>query len=210
MLPAERTIPFTKPHTKQHRNKAGWNEHVSKEFDHALHWHRLYLQHGRPQSGFTFEMRKFTRSIYHKKVKRIDSNQKRKKKTRIAKGFLENKSRNYNLYRTINNKICNECINHTVDVNDVENAINKLKPGKSDGFDCLTSDYLMNASSLCFGYLSYLFTTMLYHCFTPKSLYNSTMIPIPKGSNNDTANIKNYRCIALSSVLSKVFDSCII
>ena len=58
MLAAERTIPFTKPDTKQHRNKAGWNEHVSKEFDHALHWHRLYLQHGRPQSGFIFEMQK--------------------------------------------------------------------------------------------------------------------------------------------------------
>ena len=44
MLAAERTIHFTKPHTKQNRNKAGWNEHVRKEFDHALHWHRLYLQ----------------------------------------------------------------------------------------------------------------------------------------------------------------------
>ena len=69
--------------------------HYSKEFDHALHWHRLYLQHGRPQSGFIFEMRKITRSIYHKKVKQIDSNQKRIKKTRIAKGFLENRSRDF-------------------------------------------------------------------------------------------------------------------
>ena len=71
MLAAERTIPFTKPHTKQNRNKVGWNEHVRKEFDHALHWHRLYLQNGRPQSGYIFEMRKFTRSIYHRKVKQI-------------------------------------------------------------------------------------------------------------------------------------------
>ena len=80
-------------------------------------------------------------------------------------------------------------INHTVNVNDVENAINKLKPGKSDGFDGITSDYLINASPLCFVYLSYLFTTMLYYCFTPKSLCNSTMIPIPKGSNKDTSDI---------------------
>ena len=36
------------------------------------------------------------------------------------------------------------------------------------------------------------------------------MIPIPKGSNEDTSDIKNYRGIALSSLLSKVFDSCII
>ena len=43
MLPSERNIPFTKPDTKQLRNTAERNEHVSKEFDHALHWHRLYL-----------------------------------------------------------------------------------------------------------------------------------------------------------------------
>ena len=31
------------------------------------------------------------------------------------------------LYKTINNKICNECINHIVNVNDVENSIKKTK-----------------------------------------------------------------------------------
>ena len=37
------------------------------------------------------------------------------------------------------------------------------------------------------------------------------MIPIPKGSNKDTSAINNYyRGIALSSLLSNVFDSCII
>ena len=92
---AERAIPFTKSHTKQHSNKAGWNEHVSKEFDRAQHWHRLYLQHGRPQSGYIFEMRNFTRSIYDRKVKQINSNPKRIKRTRIANAFLENRSRDF-------------------------------------------------------------------------------------------------------------------
>ena len=114
------------------------------------------------------------------------------------------------LYKTINNKICNECINHIVNVNDVENSIKKLKPGKSDGFDGLTSDYLINASPLFYVYLSHLFTDMLYYCFTPKSFCISTMIPIPKGSNKDTSDLRNYRGIALSSLLSKLFDSCII
>ena len=36
------------------------------------------------------------------------------------------------------------------------------------------------------------------------------MIHIPKGSNKDTSDIRNYRDIALSSLLSKLFDSCII
>ena len=117
------------------------------------------------------------------------------------------------LYKTINNKICNECINHIVNVNDVENSLKKLKPGKSDGFDGLISDYLINASPLFYVYLSHLshlFTNMLYYCFTPKSFCSSTMIPIPKGSNKDTSDIRNYIGIALSSLPSKLFDSCII
>ena len=80
------------------------------------------------------------------------------------------------LYKTLNNTICNECINHIVNVNDGENSIKKLKPGKSDGFDGLTSDYLINAPPLFYVYLSHLFTTMLYYCFTPKSFCISTMI----------------------------------
>ena len=31
------------------------------------------------------------------------------------------------LYKTINNKICNECINHIVNVNQVKNSIKKTK-----------------------------------------------------------------------------------
>ena len=205
-------------------------------------------------------MRKFTRSIYHRKVKQINSNHKRIKKTRIAHAFLENRSRDFwseiskmrrkthrtpsivegfsndedisscfssyyeelynsvsfdsvewsDLYKTINNKICNECINHIVNVNAVENSIKKLKHGKSDGFDGLTSDYLINASPLFYVYLSHLFTNMLYYCFTPKSFCISTMIPIPKSSNKDTSDLRIYRGIALSSLLSKLFDSCII
>ena len=40
MLAAERTIPFTKPHTKQNRDKAGWNEHVRKSL--IMHYIGIY------------------------------------------------------------------------------------------------------------------------------------------------------------------------
>ena len=51
---------------------------------------------------------------------------------------------------------------------------------------------------------------MLSHCFIPTSFSVSTMVPIPKGSNKYLTNIKNYRGIALSSLISKLFDNCII
>ena len=40
-------------------------------------------------------MRKFTRSIYHRKVKQTNPNHKRIKNTRIANAFIENRSRDF-------------------------------------------------------------------------------------------------------------------
>ena len=51
---------------------------------------------------------------------------------------------------------------------------------------------------------------MLSHCFIPTLFSVATMVPILKGSNKDLTNIKNYRGIALSSLISKLFDNCII
>ena len=49
---------------------------------------------------------------------------------------------------------------------------------------------------------------MLSHCYTPKSFCVS--IPIPKKCSGSMNDIQNYRGIALSSLLSKLFDHCII
>ena len=48
---------------------------------------------------------------------------------------------------------------------------------------------------------------MLSHCFIPTSFSVSTMVPIPKGSNKELTNIKHYREIAFSSLISKLFDN---
>ena len=50
---------------------------------------------------------------------------------------------------------------------------------------------------------------MLSHCCLPTSFCMTTMIPIPKGSGS-MGDMKNYSGIALSSLLSKLFDTCII
>ena len=92
----------------------------------------------------------------------------------------------------------------------IMNAIQHLKPRKSDGFDGLSTDDFINGSPLLSEYLSCLFTCMLSHCFIPTSFSISTMVPIPKGSNKDLTNVKNYRGIALSGLISKLFDNCII
>ena len=47
---------------------------------------------------------------------------------------------------------------------------------------------------------------MLSHCYVPFSVCMSTMIPIPKDSVS-ICDVKSYRGIALSSLLSKLFDT---
>ena len=51
---------------------------------------------------------------------------------------------------------------------------------------------------------------MLSHCFILTSCSISTMVPIPKGSNKNLTNVKKYRGIALSMLISKLVDNCII
>ena len=50
---------------------------------------------------------------------------------------------------------------------------------------------------------------MLSHCYVPDSFCMSTMIHLPKGSGS-IGDVKSYRGITLSSLLSKLFDTCVI
>ena len=64
---------------------------------------------------------------------------------------------------------CNDRDSITVTMDDIINATKHLKPGKSDGFDDLSTDYFINGSPLLSEYLSCLFTCML------SSLFYSTL-----------------------------------
>ena len=81
---------------------------------------------------------------------------------------------------------------------------------KIDGYDCFTLDYINNGTPLLIHYIWLLFSLMLSHCYTPTSFCVFTMIPIPKKGSGSMSDIRNYRGIALSSLLSKLSDHCII
>ena len=54
--------------------------------------------------------------------------------------------------------------------------------------------------------LSILFTSVLFHEFSPNSMILGTMIPIPKDRKKSLRNSGNYRAIALGSIFSKILD----
>ena len=54
------------------------------------------------------------------------------------------------------------------------------------------------------------FTCMFKHCYLPIGILNSVIIPLVKNKNGDLSDRNNYRPIALSSMVSKVFENVII
>lgn len=99
---------------------------------------------------------------------------------------------------------------HNVTVAQIKEGINKLKTSKSDCTDRLLSDHFINATDTFYTYIALLFSCMLCHGISPSGLLLSTMVPVPKNKRGDKSDSNNYRAIAISSILGKLFDYIII
>ena len=92
----------------------------------------------------------------------------------------------------------------------VKTATKKLKSDKADVTGHFTSDCLISAPDSFFAYLSALFKGFLYHGYVSPTLLECALHPIVKDPNGDISSSKNYRGIAISSLILKVFDNCIL
>jgi hypothetical protein len=90
------------------------------------------------------------------------------------------------------------------------NASSKLKPGKSDPILDISSDCLLNAPSTLFERLSLIMRSYLIHGHISDFLLISSLLPIIKDKLGDTSVSSNYRSIAISSLVMKLFDWVII
>ena len=93
-----------------------------------------------------------------------------------------------------------------VSVNLVEQAMAKIKFGKTDANNGCSSNHFKNGTNKLNVYFSLLFTAMWTHNYVPCSMLTSTIIPIPKNRRKSLNDIDNYRAIALSSILGKLLD----
>ena len=91
-------------------------------------------------------------------------------------------------------------------VNLVEQAIAKIKFGKTDANNGCSSNHFKNGTKKLNVYFSLLLTAMLTHNYVPFSMLTSTIIPIPKNRRKSLNDSDNYRAIALSSILGKLLD----
>ena len=75
---------------------------------------------------------------------------------------------------------CDIIDTHSITVKQIKCAISKLKPGKSDSIEQLSSDNFKNGTHLLNVYISRLFTCMLTHGMPPSGLLLLTIVLIPK------------------------------
>ena len=112
-----------------------------------------------------------------------------------------------NILHEVNSRICQDSlITHTIMVEDVTAAVNKLKHGKTDGMEGMCSDHIINGPQVLLVYLSFILNCMLTHGISPDSVICGTMVPIPKGKFKQLTVSDNYRAITLSSIIGKIFD----
>ena len=114
-----------------------------------------------------------------------------------------------NLFAEVDSKVTED---NLVDVDKVtpdlikEIIKEKIKPGKNDPEFDLTTDNLKNAPDILFTYLAVFFQAVLVHGHISISLLICAIILLVKNKRGPTDDSGNYRGIALSSIILKVFD----
>ena len=85
-----------------------------------------------------------------------------------------------------------------------------LKSGKSDVSQIFNSDCLKNAPDELTVILTKLFKSFLIHGYIPENLLVCFLDPLVKDESAKLDKSSNYRAIAISSLILKVFDLCLL
>ena len=99
-----------------------------------------------------------------------------------------------------------QCESFVITLDDIANAIPKLKMGKAAGLDCIDGEAIKYACSRLHVHLCLLFNLFLKHGYVPSQFMHSVIIPLVKNKCGSLTDINNYRAIAISSVMSKLFE----
>ena len=101
---------------------------------------------------------------------------------------------------------------HLFDVELVSNVIQKLKRGKAAGLDGLCAEHLVHSHPILSCILYKLFNLIIQRGYVMSAFGESYTVPIPKLTDCRTKSLSvdDFRGIAISAVISKVFEYCIL
>jgi hypothetical protein len=91
----------------------------------------------------------------------------------------------------------------------IKQAAMRMKPHRMDVTQGFTSDCLLHAPDLLYQLLSLVFQDWLIHGTVTKSILSCAFIPLIK-NQKDPGKSNNYRAIASSSLILKLFEYCVL
>ena len=98
-----------------------------------------------------------------------------------------------------------------VSINNISEIVDSLNKGKAAGIDTLTAEHLQYSHPIVLSILSKLFNLMIAYHHVPNEFGVGITIPIPKSDNkHHSASLCDFRGITISTVISKVFESCLL
>ena len=115
---------------------------------------------------------------------------------------------NLRISDNINNDSLKEV--NKIDQSLIREALHKINPGKSDPVWDFSSDFLKNGPDLLLDHLAVLIQGFFIHGHISEILLLASLVPIVKDKLGDLSSSKNYRSIAISSLILKVLDWVII
>ena len=102
-------------------------------------------------------------------------------------------------------------IDYLVDVELIDTIISNLKKDRAAGIDHLTAELFQFSHPAFTAVLTKLFNIMLVNGIVPDSFGTSYTVPIPKCDVFGKApSINDFRSISICSVISKLFENCIL
>ena len=101
---------------------------------------------------------------------------------------------------------------YALDTESVSKTISQLKCGRAADISGLTAEHLMRAHPVLPVLLSKLFHLIILCKYVPSGFVRSYLVPIPKfnGVHSKALTCEDFRGIAISPVVSKVFEYCFI
>ena len=98
-----------------------------------------------------------------------------------------------------------------IDVELLGDLVSKLERGKASGSDNVSAEHILFAHPVLVSVLARIFNLVLLTGVVPISFCESLTVPIPKSVNSATRIVScdDFRGIAISSVFSKLFESCL-
>ena len=94
-----------------------------------------------------------------------------------------------------------------IETHEVQSAMNYLKVGKAVGPNKLSSEHNKYASQRL---TTFLITAIFSHSYIPSDMMYTSVIPLLKDKIGDITDKKNYRPIALTTVISKIIEHIIL